>query len=264
MRNVAHDAPGARRIAPTTLGTGRTAVPGRWTWLVGSAAIGTIVAVVAGPSATAQDPACTLGVIGTETLFAAAAGEQCYEVPAGVRRMRVVATGGGGGGSGNTTIHTIGRPAQVLAVLDVTAGERRYAMVGQGGGRGGRGFSIPGGAGGGATDLRVCSSLDPGCPAVGSVRRSADPCRGRRRRRGLRWRRRRRERREAAQARRAIPGRSWRGAVRAGALAPTGGGGGGDCAVRVAARVSLAGTGGDGIGEGGRSRRAWASVAPPL
>ncbi|MGW2683560.1 Ig-like domain repeat protein [Streptomyces sp. NPDC001414] len=99
------------------------------------------------------------------TTFNAGA-DQPFTVPAGITRLTVTATGaagqngpsGGAGGSGAT----------VSGTLDVTPNSTLYVNVGTGGGvSNGPIPFIPGGAGGGSSDIRTCSSADAGCVLTG-------------------------------------------------------------------------------------------------
>ncbi|MFC8508825.1 hypothetical protein ACFU3J_21980 [Streptomyces sp. NPDC057411] len=97
----------------------------------------------------------------TKTFTAGA--NQRFVVPAGVTRLTVIATGESGrsaveGGAGGTG-------ATVTATLTVVPGTTYYVNVDTGGG--GVTGQRPGGNGGGASDIRTCSSAHKGCALTG-------------------------------------------------------------------------------------------------
>lgn len=108
------------------------------------------------PTASA-DAACETG---NHRVFSSEGAERCYEVPAGVTQLRVVAVGAPGGSGGNGS--------RATAIVDVTPGETLYVNVGgtasgtaggwNGGGHGGtNGSDGSASGGGGASDVRRCS-----------------------------------------------------------------------------------------------------------
>ncbi|MFJ5992758.1 choice-of-anchor P family protein [Lentzea sp. NPDC092896] len=135
--------------------------------------------------------ALTIGLVGASVVFAPSAladhfvsktfqptgGEQTYTIPAGVRKLHVVAIGGRGGkgADGGDDSAPSGRPGhRSEADLAVPAGVTQLVVgVGQNGGdgngatggdpgygggaSGGFGTPFAGGAGGGASDVRICS-----------------------------------------------------------------------------------------------------------
>lgn len=145
------------------------------------------IAAFAAPSAGAA--ACETGA----ATFLFNGEEQCYEVPAGVTSLDVVAVGAPGGAGGASAFPGAGLPgagangARVTAQIAVTPGQLLYVEVGgaglpgalsitfadggaggfNGGGNGGGGSMVTesgGGGGGGASDLRTCSIVAPECP----------------------------------------------------------------------------------------------------
>ena len=103
--------------------------------------------------------------------------EQTLTVPAGVTSLSVDAVGAAGANtnySNNTDIAYGGKGADVTGQITVTSGENLFIEVGVGGGPGGsvvtgRG-GVPGGAGGGESDVRTCSGVSNNCPGgVGSL-----------------------------------------------------------------------------------------------
>ncbi len=115
-------------------------------WSVTVVAVATLMLCAA--DASAQGCA-TAGAFGTTTTFDAR-GESCYVVPAGVRLLRVVATGE----RGQSTAVGGGAAARATADIAVTPGETLFADVAVGGGA----AAANGAAGGGASDLRRCSA----------------------------------------------------------------------------------------------------------
>jgi IPT/TIG domain-containing protein len=96
-------------------------------------------------------------------------GEQSYTVPAAVTALQIEATGYGPPAGGPGLDLSVGMPVAPDQVL--------YAEVGGPGGPGGFGGGGAGGvaaggfngeAGGGASDVRTCSSLAPSCPGGGT------------------------------------------------------------------------------------------------
>src|SRR5580698_7004806 len=92
--------------------------------------------------------------------------EQTFIVPAGVKRLTVVARGGEGGGYGYgpQTLDVPGLPGRLYAVIRVDPGDKLYVFVGasgpdrgfNGGGAGGSGqYGSSGYGGGGASDVRT-------------------------------------------------------------------------------------------------------------
>ena len=108
------------------------------------------VAAVAFAAAPASAVACSTG----QQTFTATGSEQCYVVPPGVTSLTVIAAGGAGGGSFGGSG---GAGAKVTSRIDVTAGSSLYVDVGVGGGATAVG-PLAGGAGGGESDVRTCSS----------------------------------------------------------------------------------------------------------
>jgi hypothetical protein len=101
--------------------------------------------------------------------FESSDGEQCYEVPAGVKGVSVKAVGGKGGGGRSFNGASGGFGALVSAQLTVTPGQTLYVEVGSNGCTagsisisckegvfvfGGGGAPAAGGSGGGASDVR--------------------------------------------------------------------------------------------------------------
>ncbi|MGA8797771.1 MAG: glycine-rich protein [Candidatus Cybelea sp.] len=97
--------------------------------------------------------------------FSYTGNEQTFIVPAGVRRLTVVAHGGKG--DGNVSYGYTGFPGRVYAVIPVHSGEKLYVFVGASGTHGGFNGGGVGGApgsgtfqgytGGGASDVRMGS-----------------------------------------------------------------------------------------------------------
>jgi hypothetical protein len=130
------------------------------------AALAAASCLAAASPAQSQAP-CSAGTVGDTTSFSATGELQCYVVPAGVDRLRIVAVGE----AGHSSLGGLGGPgASVTAELAVTPGDTLQVGVGLG--------AAPvdplstGVAGGGASDVRRCAPADPGCPALGSP---ADP-----------------------------------------------------------------------------------------
>lgn len=127
------------------------------------AALAAASCLAAASPAQSQAP-CGAGTVGDTTTFSATGDLQCYVVPQGVERVRVVAVGEAGGSSlGGVG----GTGASVTAELAVTPGDTLHVGVGLG--------AVPvnplstGVPGGGASDVRSCAPTDPGCPALGSL-----------------------------------------------------------------------------------------------
>lgn len=97
-------------------------------------------------------------------------GEAVFVVPQGVTQVHLLAVGerGGDGLSGATSTFGArgGRGARVEADLAVSPGQRLYLQIGVGGGQ--PAFLHGSGAGGGASDVRLCPAVIPGggCPGV--------------------------------------------------------------------------------------------------
>jgi len=117
-------------------------------------------------AAAETEPSCRTGAAVT---FTAIGAQQCYTVPAGADRLRVVATGapGAGGGWGHMGEPGAGgRGSRAAGFLTVSPGDRLYVTVGgpasgatggfNGGANGGAGH---GGGGGGASDVRTSAAL---------------------------------------------------------------------------------------------------------
>jgi adhesin/invasin len=132
----------------------------RFTWIVGAAAAMLLAWLVA-PMASAQ-AACESG---NPQVFTFEGSERCFQVPAGVTRIRVVAVGAPGGSGG--------KGARATTMVDVTPGETLYVNVGgsasgrtggyNGGGTAGTNNSDGAASGGGgASDVRRCSQAT--CP----------------------------------------------------------------------------------------------------
>jgi hypothetical protein len=117
----------------------------------------------------------------TET-FGFTGAEQTFTVPAGVGSLHVVAIGARGGKGSDESAKKLGGPggigASVEADLTVAAGQVLFIEVGGTGADGAKGgaggfngggssnpggFELPGGGGGGATDIRSCSRLAASC-----------------------------------------------------------------------------------------------------
>ena len=98
---------------------------------------------------------------------------QPFTVPAGVTEIAVVATGAAGAAAPGGAAGGLG--ATVTGALPVTPGDTLYVNVALGGARGGigQGTNRDGGSGGGASDVRTCSSAAPGCALTGDV--ATDP-----------------------------------------------------------------------------------------
>lgn len=139
--------------------------------------------------------ALTIGLMGASVVFAPPAladhfvsrtfhptgGEQTYSIPAGVTKLRVVAIGGRGGNGadgGDGSAPSGRRGYRATADLAVSPGVAQLVVaVGQNGGDGnganggvpgfgggapgGSGTPFAGGAGGGASDVRLCSAAAP-------------------------------------------------------------------------------------------------------
>lgn len=108
--------------------------------------------------------------------FVATGGEQSFDVPRGVRSLRVVAVGAPGAPGAYTSVPGMG--ARVTGTIAVRPGQRLYIEVGSpgflsqagfnGGGAGGLSTGdcgSNGGAGGGATDVRTKTYALPGSAA---------------------------------------------------------------------------------------------------
>ncbi|PWK78587.1 Ig-like domain-containing protein [Lentzea atacamensis] len=145
--------------------------------------------------------ALTIGLMGASVVFAPPAladhlvtrtfhptgGEQTYTIPAGVTKLRVVAIGGRGGNGadgGDGSAPSGRRGHRATADLAVPSGVTQLVVaVGQNGGHGnganggvpgfgggapgGLGTPFAGGAGGGASDVRLCSAAAP-CDSLSS------------------------------------------------------------------------------------------------
>ncbi|MFD8820477.1 Ig-like domain repeat protein, partial [Streptomyces sp. NPDC059627] len=121
----------------------------------------------AGLRAGAQvPPTATPAAAAPVTTTFNAGANQPFTVPAGITQLSVTATGaagqngpsGGAGGSGAT----------VSGTLDVTPNSTLYVNVDTGGGiSNGPIPFVPGGAGGGSSDIRTCSSANAGCVLTG-------------------------------------------------------------------------------------------------
>ena len=116
----------------------------------------TVLLTCAAGAGLAMGTAAPAGAATVSRTFAAGA-DQPFHVPSGVTELSVVVVGaagesapnGGPGGSG----------ARVAATLAVTPGTTLYVNVDVGGGAGGPGgTNLDGGDGGGASDIRTCSS----------------------------------------------------------------------------------------------------------
>jgi hypothetical protein len=130
------------------------------------AALAAASCLAAASPAQSQAP-CSAGTVGDTTSFSATGDLQCYVVPAGVERLRVVAVGE----AGHSSLGGVGGPgASVTAELAVTSGDTLYVGVGLGAAPVNGGST--GVAGGGASDVRRCAPAGSGCPALGSL---ADP-----------------------------------------------------------------------------------------
>ncbi|MER6274481.1 Ig-like domain repeat protein [Streptomyces sp900105755] len=118
------------------------------------------------PAAALVLPTATPAAAAPVTTTFNAGANQPFTVPAGITQLSVTATGaagqngpsGGAGGSGAT----------VSGTLNVTPNSTLYVNVDTGGGiSNGPIPFIPGGAGGGSSDIRTCSSADAGCVLTG-------------------------------------------------------------------------------------------------
>ncbi|MFF4901789.1 Ig-like domain repeat protein [Streptomyces sp. NPDC001068] len=127
---------------------------------------GALLAAAVLPAAVMVLPTATPAAAAPVTLTFTAGADQPFTVPSGITQLSVTATGdagqngpsGGVGGSG----------AAVSGTLGVTPGSTLYVNVGTGGGiSNGPIPFIPGGAGGGSSDLRTCRSVDAGCVLTG-------------------------------------------------------------------------------------------------
>ena len=154
-------------------------VRARSTWrrrvLARSAATGSLVLAVTGvlgaSTNVAQAATCQTG----SAAFIAIGAEQCYEVPAGITSVEVLAVGGAGsaGLTGGSRPGEGADGAQVSGTISVTPGQTLYVEVGgRGAGVGGwngGGNSIGGsGGGGGASDVRSVSCAGS-CPGGGET-----------------------------------------------------------------------------------------------
>ena len=141
-----------------------------------------VVCALAPGSASATLPPGCAQTSGTVTCtFSNTGAEQSFTVPAGVASVHVVVVGEGGFGvnafSTGFFENIGGSGASVSADLPVTPGTNLYAEVGaptgsgEPGGAGGvsAGPSFVGGAGGGASDVRLCSSTASSCPQGSSL-----------------------------------------------------------------------------------------------
>lgn len=97
-------------------------------------------------------------------------GASVFTVPPGVTSVRIVAVGEAGARGGNSPLGVTpsagGRGARVQGNLEVSPGQQLHLNVGVGGGQ--PGFLPGSGAGGGASDVRLCPAAipDAGCAAV--------------------------------------------------------------------------------------------------
>ncbi len=129
------------------------------------AAVGAAAFTVAAPAEAALSTGCTQTAgTGNVSCSFTATGEHPIVVPPGVTSVHVTAVGAQGGAA----VGPGGVGASVVADLAVTAGTTIYAEVNVGGGPGGASGI---GVGGGASDLRTCSTSST-CGALGTV---ADP-----------------------------------------------------------------------------------------
>jgi len=145
----------------------------------GSALLGLAVACAALAASAAPASAATTQA------FAFTGTEQTFTVPTGVTSLHVVAVGAKGGNGSDESAKKLGGPgglgASVEADLPVTPGQVLYVEVGGTGANGSAGgaggfngggasndgvFKLPGGGGGGATDIRSCSRVALTCAGV--------------------------------------------------------------------------------------------------
>jgi hypothetical protein len=139
------------------------AVPHRRLLAAVSLAFATVAALVVlglPGAAHGAGPTCQTGAAS----FAFTGDQQCYVVPAGIRRLRVTAVGAKGGAA-STGI--AGKGAKVTADLPVTPGQTLFVLVGGdgsvqdggfNGGGSGAGEGPASAGGGGASDVRTCAT----------------------------------------------------------------------------------------------------------
>jgi hypothetical protein len=136
-----------------------------------AAGLSVIAFVAIWPVASAEATSCQ----SSSVTFSSTGAEQCYVVPSGVSELALTAIGGSGGAAVFPATPG-GAGAVVSGMLAVTPGETLYVEVGANGtfdsggtfGGGGESGINLAGAGGGASDLRTCSSAAGSCPGGGS------------------------------------------------------------------------------------------------
>jgi hypothetical protein len=137
--------------------------------LVLVAITGPVVCVFAVPADAALSAGCTQTAgTGNVSCSFTTSGEHPVVVPAGVTTVHVTVVGGQGGSAAAGPLGG-GMGASVVANIAVTGGSTLYGEVNIGGGAGGSGPAFS--TGGGASDLRTCSTSSA-CGALGTV---ADP-----------------------------------------------------------------------------------------
>ncbi len=134
-------------------------------YALGISATASLLSACGGGSSVPIADSTVAGVSGLKNhqTFSYTGSEQTFIVPAGVRRLAVVAHGGAG--AGHVSYGYTGFPGRVYAVIPVHPGDTLYVFVGasgkDGGFNGGGGGGAPGSgsfqgyAGGGASDVRM-------------------------------------------------------------------------------------------------------------